>query len=117
MSSLMAIAYPDALTAEEVRKELALASREELVERHDAVVVERTADGEVSLRQAYSSTASARSAERRGAASLASCSSPRSLALPSERQPAHSSGRRATSASTTTSCSSSAPSSRRAGRR
>jgi uncharacterized membrane protein len=56
MSSLIAIAYPDALTAEEVRKDLALASREELLELHDAVVVERDADGRVTLRQAYKST-------------------------------------------------------------
>jgi uncharacterized membrane protein len=54
MSSLIAIAYPDAATAEDVRKELTLASREYLVELHDAVVVEREADGKVKLRQAYS---------------------------------------------------------------
>jgi uncharacterized membrane protein len=56
MSSLIAIAYPDALTAEEVRKELASASSEYLVELHDAVVVERDADSKVKLRQAYNPT-------------------------------------------------------------
>jgi uncharacterized membrane protein len=54
MSSLIAIAYPDARTAEEVRQELGRASKEFLVELHDAVVVERDPEGKVKLRQAYS---------------------------------------------------------------
>ena len=52
--NLIAIAYPDAATAEQVRAELSRASKEYLVELHDAVVVERDADGKIKLRQAYS---------------------------------------------------------------
>jgi uncharacterized membrane protein len=54
MANLVAIAYPDAATAEQVRAELARASKEYLVELHDAVVVEQDADGKIKLRQAYS---------------------------------------------------------------
>jgi uncharacterized membrane protein len=53
MASLIAIAYPDAATAEQVREELGRASKEFLVELHDAVVVERDADGKVKLRQTH----------------------------------------------------------------
>jgi uncharacterized membrane protein len=54
MSSLVAIAYPDAATAEQVRQELGQASKEFLVELDDAVVVERDPEGKVKLRQASS---------------------------------------------------------------
>lgn len=57
MANLIAIAYPDAATAEQVRGELDRASKEFLVELHDAVVVEHGADGKIKLHQAYSTTA------------------------------------------------------------
>jgi uncharacterized membrane protein len=56
MANLIAIAYPDAATAEQVRAELGRASKEYLVELHDAVVVEREPDGKIKLRQAASMT-------------------------------------------------------------
>ena len=56
MANLIAIAYPDAATAEQVRAELGRASKEYLVELHDAVVVEHDADGKIKLRQAYSAS-------------------------------------------------------------
>jgi uncharacterized membrane protein len=56
MASLIAIAYPDAATAEQVRAELGRASKEYLVELHDAVVVEHDANGKIKLHQAYSTT-------------------------------------------------------------
>jgi uncharacterized membrane protein len=56
MSTLVAIAYPDAATAEQVRTELIQATKEHLVELHDAVVVERRDDGKIKLHQAVSTT-------------------------------------------------------------
>lgn len=56
MANLIAIAYPDAATAEQVRNELGQASKEFLVELHDAVVVEHGPDGKIKLHQAYSTT-------------------------------------------------------------
>jgi uncharacterized membrane protein len=56
MANLIAIAYPDTATAEQVRAELGRASKEYLVELHDAVVVERDAEGKIKLRQAYSAS-------------------------------------------------------------
>lgn len=56
MANLIAIAYPDAATAEQVRGELDRASKEFLVELHDAVVVEHGADGKIKLHQAISTT-------------------------------------------------------------
>ena len=56
MANLIAIAYPDAATAEQVRAELGRASKEYLVELQDAVVVEHDADGKIKLHQAYSTT-------------------------------------------------------------
>ena len=49
MSTLVAIAYPDAETAERVRQELIEATKEHLVELEDAV-----ADGKIKLHQAMS---------------------------------------------------------------
>ena len=56
MSTLLAIAYPDAATAEKVRAELVQATKEKLVELQDAVVVEHQADGKIKLHQAVSTT-------------------------------------------------------------
>ena len=56
MSTLVAIAYPDAGTAERVRAELVQATKEHLVQLEDAVVVEHRADGKIKLHQAMSTT-------------------------------------------------------------
>jgi uncharacterized membrane protein len=54
MSTLVAIAYPDAATAERVRGELVQASKEHLLALDDAVVVEHRPDGKIKLHQAMS---------------------------------------------------------------
>jgi uncharacterized membrane protein len=54
MSTLVAIAYPDAATAEQVRQELVQATKEHLVRLDDAVVVEHGPDGKIKLSQAMS---------------------------------------------------------------
>ena len=54
MANLIAIAYPDAATAEQVRAELGRASKEYLLELHDAVVVEHDPNGKIKLHQAFS---------------------------------------------------------------
>jgi uncharacterized membrane protein len=56
MSTLIAIAYPDAQTAEEVRGVLIQATKEQLVDLQDAVVVEHRSDGKIKLHQAVSTT-------------------------------------------------------------
>jgi uncharacterized membrane protein len=56
MNTLVAIAYPDTETAEKVRAELIRATKEQLVQLADAVVVERQADGKIKLHQAVSTT-------------------------------------------------------------
>jgi uncharacterized membrane protein len=56
MSTLVAIAYPDASTAEQVRQELVQATKEHLVRLEDAVIVEHGADGKIKLNQAMSTT-------------------------------------------------------------
>jgi uncharacterized membrane protein len=56
MSNLVAIAYPDAGTAERVRQELIQATKEHLVRLDDAVVVECDPNGKVKLHQAVSTT-------------------------------------------------------------
>src|SRR5687768_3556058 len=56
MSTLIAIAYPDAGTAERVRGELVQATKEHRVELQDAVVVEHRPDGKIKLHQAVSTT-------------------------------------------------------------
>jgi uncharacterized membrane protein len=56
MSTLVAVAYPDAATAETVRQELIQATKERLLQLEDAVVVEHRSDGKVKLHQAMSTT-------------------------------------------------------------
>ena len=56
MSTLIAIGYPDAETAEEVRGVLVQATKEKLVDLQDAVVVEHRSDGKIKLHQAISTT-------------------------------------------------------------
>ena len=56
MSTLIAIAYPDAATAERVRGELIQATKEHLLDLEDAVVVEHQPDGKIKLRQAMSTS-------------------------------------------------------------
>ena len=58
MSTLVAIAYPDRQTAEEVRAELIAATKEHLLRLEDAVVVEHGPDGKIKLRQAMHPAAS-----------------------------------------------------------
>jgi uncharacterized membrane protein len=57
MSTLVAIAYPDQATAEQVRTTLAEAMQEHLIELDDAVVVTRDGDGKIKLHQAANTTA------------------------------------------------------------
>jgi uncharacterized membrane protein len=52
MSDLIAVAYPDRATAEQVRGTLARLMTEHVIELADAVVVERTGEGKVKLHQA-----------------------------------------------------------------
>jgi uncharacterized membrane protein len=54
MSSLVAIAYPDAETAEQVRAQLIQATKEHILQLEDAVVVVHEADGKIKLHQAMS---------------------------------------------------------------
>ena len=54
MNKLVAIAYPDAATAQRVRAELVEATKEHLIQLDDAVVVERQPDGKIKLHQAMS---------------------------------------------------------------
>jgi uncharacterized membrane protein len=54
MSTLVAVAYPDAQTAEQVRNELIQATKEHLITLEDAVVVEHRPDGKIKLHQAMS---------------------------------------------------------------
>jgi uncharacterized membrane protein len=56
MSTLVAIAYPDTGTAEQVRQELVRATKEHLVQLDDAVIVEHKPDGKIKLHQAMSTT-------------------------------------------------------------
>jgi uncharacterized membrane protein len=56
MSTLVAIAYPDAATAEQVRNELVQLTKEHMLQLEDAVVVEHRADGKIKLHQAMSTT-------------------------------------------------------------
>ena len=51
MSTLVAIAYPDMATAEQVRAELVQATKEHLITLEDAVVVEHRPDGKIKLHQ------------------------------------------------------------------
>ncbi len=56
MSTLIAIGYPDAATAEEVRSIMVQATKERLLDLQDAVVVEHRHDGKIKLHQAVSTT-------------------------------------------------------------
>jgi uncharacterized membrane protein len=56
VSGLVAIAYPDLATAEQVRDELRAAAEDGLLQLDDAVLVERTEDGDVVLHQFRSKT-------------------------------------------------------------
>jgi uncharacterized membrane protein len=56
MATLVAIAYPDTATAEQVRTELIQASKEHLVQLQDVVVVEHNAEGKIKLHQAIGTT-------------------------------------------------------------
>src|SRR5690349_24676776 len=56
MATLVAIAYPDTATAEQVRAELVQAGKEHLVALQDVVVVEHKADGKIKLNQAIPTT-------------------------------------------------------------
>jgi uncharacterized membrane protein len=56
VSTLVAIAYPDTGTAEQVRQELIQATKEHLLTLEDAVVVEHQPDGKIKLNQAMSTT-------------------------------------------------------------
>jgi len=51
MSTLVAIAYPDTATADQVRAELVQATKEHLLQLEDAVVVEHRQDGKIKLHQ------------------------------------------------------------------
>jgi uncharacterized membrane protein len=64
MSTLIAVAYPDARTAGQVRDELIRAAEERLIVLEDAVVVEHQPDGKVKLHQV---THPSRAAAGRGA--------------------------------------------------
>jgi uncharacterized membrane protein len=54
MSNLVAIAYPNRETAEQVRRTLAEMQKEHLIEMEDMVVVTRNEDGKVKLHQSMS---------------------------------------------------------------
>ncbi|MEY9872206.1 putative membrane protein [Streptacidiphilus sp. MAP12-33] len=54
MSNLIAVAYPDVATAEQVRAKLVELQKQKLINIEDAVVVERRPDGKVKLHQAMS---------------------------------------------------------------
>src|SRR4051794_10438154 len=56
VSTLVAIAYPDAETAEKVRAELLQATKEQILQLEDAIVVEHRADGKIKLHQALNTT-------------------------------------------------------------
>ena len=54
MNHLIAVAYPDVATAEQVRGELVQATKERLMQLEDAVIVEHRQDGKIKLHQAMS---------------------------------------------------------------
>ena len=54
MNHLIAVAYRDVATAEQVRSELVQATKEHLMQLEDAVVVEHREDGKIKLHQAMS---------------------------------------------------------------
>jgi len=56
MSTLVAVAYPDLGTAEQVRGELVQATKERILTLEDAVLVEHRSDGKIKLHQAMSTS-------------------------------------------------------------
>jgi uncharacterized membrane protein len=56
MSTLVAVAYPDLGTAEQVRAELVQATKERILSLEDAVLVEHRSDGKIKLHQAMSTS-------------------------------------------------------------
>ncbi|WP_354642015.1 DUF1269 domain-containing protein [Kitasatospora camelliae] len=57
MSNLFVIAYPDLVTAQQVREELISLQKQKLIDLEDIVVVERRAgDGKIKLHQAVNTT-------------------------------------------------------------
>jgi len=54
MNHLIAVAYPDVATADQVRRELIQATKEHLMSLEDAVIVEHRSDGKIKLHQAMS---------------------------------------------------------------
>jgi uncharacterized membrane protein len=56
MSTLVAVAYPDLGTAEQVRGELVQATKERFLSLEDAVLVEHRSDGKIKLHQAMSTS-------------------------------------------------------------
>jgi uncharacterized membrane protein len=56
MSTLVAVAYPDLGTAEQVRGELVQATKERILSLEDAVLVEHRSDGKIKLHQAMSTS-------------------------------------------------------------
>jgi uncharacterized membrane protein len=56
VSNLIAVAYPDVATAEQVRALLADLQKQKLIQLEDAVIVERKEDGKVKLHQSVSTT-------------------------------------------------------------
>ena len=56
MSTLVAVAYPDLGTAEQVRGELVQATKERILSLEDAVLVEHRPDGKIKLHQAMSTS-------------------------------------------------------------
>ena len=57
MSDLIAVAYPDKKTAEEVRDRLLRLTNEHVIELEDAVIVDRDENGKVKLHQVHSPAA------------------------------------------------------------
>jgi len=54
MNHLIAVAYPDFATADQVRRELIQATTEHLMSLEDAVLIEHRSDGKIKLHQAMS---------------------------------------------------------------
>jgi uncharacterized membrane protein len=68
VSNLIAVAYDDRETAEQVRQTLVRLQREHLIELDDALVVTRDDRGKIKLHQAVSTTGAGRRAAPCGAA-------------------------------------------------
>ena len=86
MSTLVAIAYPDSGTAEQVRTELIQATKEHLLTLEDAVVVVHEPDGKIKLRQGVSATGVGAAGGALWGGSSGCCSSRRFSGWPSAPQ-------------------------------